>query len=50
MLAALAASPPLIVIVQHSVHFTLPEAGGLARTREVRQGDNVLSFYAPLIR
>jgi 16S rRNA (guanine(966)-N(2))-methyltransferase RsmD len=47
VLAALAASPPPIAIVQHSVHFTLPEAGGLEHTREVRQGDNVLSFFVP---
>ncbi len=41
----LAESPPPLVIVQHSVHFTLPEAKGLEHTRDVRQGDNVLSFY-----
>jgi hypothetical protein len=31
--------------VQHSVHFDLPVAEGLEHTRDVRQGDNVLSFY-----
>jgi 16S rRNA (guanine966-N2)-methyltransferase len=42
----LAASPPELTIVQHSVHFVLPEQyGPLARYRTVRQGDNVLSFF-----
>jgi 16S rRNA (guanine966-N2)-methyltransferase len=37
--------PPLAVI-QHSVHRVLPEThSGLACTRVVKQGDNVLSFY-----
>jgi 16S rRNA (guanine966-N2)-methyltransferase len=46
-LAALAASPPALAIMQHSVRRQLPEsAGDLTRTRTVRQGDNVLSFYA----
>ena len=41
--------PPRLVIAQHSVRLTLPEAAGvLRRTRVVRQGDNALSFYAPL--
>jgi 16S rRNA G966 N2-methylase RsmD len=43
----LAESPPPLVIVQHSVHFTLPEPAGLEHTRDVRQGDNVLSFFIP---
>ena len=38
-----------IVVLQHSVRLKLPEATGrLSRYREVRQGDNVLSFYRPL--
>ena len=45
--AALEPAPPPLVIVQHSVHFALPAAAGLERTRDVRQGDNVLSFYVP---
>jgi len=45
--AALAASPPVLAIVQHSVHLPLPAASGLEHTRDVRQGDNVLSFYVP---
>ena len=45
--AALGASPPALTIVQHSVHFELPGLEGLERTRDVRQGDNVLSFYVP---
>jgi 16S rRNA (guanine(966)-N(2))-methyltransferase RsmD len=44
---ALAECPPKLTVVQHSVHFELPEAAGLVRTREVKQGDNVLSFYVP---
>ena len=47
--AALGASPPPLTIVQHSVHFTLPAAAGLELTRDVRQGDNVLSFYVPAV-
>jgi 16S rRNA (guanine(966)-N(2))-methyltransferase RsmD len=43
--AALGASPPPLAIVQHSVRFALPAAEGLEHTRDVRQGDNVLSFY-----
>lgn len=40
--------PPALVIAQHSVHHKLPDAyPGLQRTRQVRQGENVLSFYEP---
>jgi len=40
-----AARPPLI-IVQHASRFALPDShGALHRTRQVRQGDNALSFY-----
>jgi 16S rRNA (guanine(966)-N(2))-methyltransferase RsmD len=40
--------PPALVIVQHDVRQKLAaEHGGLRRTRELRQGDNVLSFYEP---
>jgi hypothetical protein len=36
-------------VVQHSVRLALPEEQGpLRRTRVVRQGDNALSFYAPV--
>ena len=46
-LAALAANPPALAIVQHDVRRQLPEsAGDLIRTRTVRQGDNVLTFYS----
>ena len=39
--------PPRLVVVQHSVRFTLEESyGGLKRTRTLKQGDNALSFYA----
>jgi 16S rRNA (guanine(966)-N(2))-methyltransferase RsmD len=45
----LAANPPSLVIAQHAVRYALPEQfDGLARTRIVRQGDNALSFYAPV--
>ena len=46
---ALRASPPPLTIVQHSVHFALPAAAGFEHTREVRQGDNVLSFFVPAL-
>jgi 16S rRNA (guanine966-N2)-methyltransferase len=43
----LAAKPPELTIVQHSVHFALPgRYGPLSRYRTVRQGDNVLSFFS----
>jgi 16S rRNA (guanine966-N2)-methyltransferase len=46
----LRARPPALVIAQHDVRQKLAAVyGGLKRTRELRQGDNVLSFYeAPI--
>jgi 16S rRNA (guanine(966)-N(2))-methyltransferase RsmD len=45
---ALAANPPALAVVQHSIRLELaPEYGALARFRTVRQGDNALSFFAP---
>ena len=45
----LGANPPALAIVQHAVRLKLSdEYGGLARTRVVKQGDNALSFYAPV--
>jgi 16S rRNA (guanine966-N2)-methyltransferase len=45
-LGLLGAAPPPLVIVQHDVRLDLREEHGrLRRTRAVRQGDNVLSFY-----
>ncbi|HWB82758.1 MAG TPA: 16S rRNA (guanine(966)-N(2))-methyltransferase RsmD [Bryobacteraceae bacterium] len=45
-LELLSAMPPALVVVQHSVRQHLPETSGkLRRTRAVKQGDNVLSFY-----
>jgi 16S rRNA (guanine(966)-N(2))-methyltransferase RsmD len=45
-LEIMGAKPPSLVIVQHDARLELPEvAGALQRTRELRQGDNVLSFY-----
>jgi 16S rRNA (guanine966-N2)-methyltransferase len=47
-LELLAAAPPALTLVQHSVRQALAEQCGLLRrTRVVRQGDNALSFYAP---
>jgi 16S rRNA (guanine966-N2)-methyltransferase len=47
-LKVLAGQPVKLVIVQHSVRFTLAESyGALKRTRTLKQGDNALSFYAP---
>lgn len=47
-LDALEANAPGLVIVQHSVRFPLPEEQGpFRRTRMVKQGDNVLSFFRP---
>lgn len=46
---SLANAQARVVIAQHSVRMKLPEATSkLARYREVRQGDNVLSFYRPV--
>jgi 16S rRNA (guanine(966)-N(2))-methyltransferase RsmD len=41
-------SSPSLVVVQHSKRFDpAGEYGNLRRTRTVKQGDNVLSFYRP---
>jgi 16S rRNA (guanine(966)-N(2))-methyltransferase RsmD len=46
-LGALGEFPPGLAIAQHTVRLPLAESyGRLRRMREVRQGDNVLSFYA----
>jgi 16S rRNA (guanine966-N2)-methyltransferase len=46
-LALMGTNPPELAIVQHTTRQKLAEQyGRLRRTREVRQGDNVLSFYA----
>jgi 16S rRNA (guanine966-N2)-methyltransferase len=46
-LYALAEAPPPLVIAQHSKHLDLKTAyGALQRFRTLKQGDNVLSFYA----
>jgi len=45
-LDALEPRPPALTIVQHSVRFALEdEQGPLRRTRTVKQGENVLSFF-----
>ena len=44
----LGATPPPLVIAQHSIHQTIAEIfGQLRRTRTVKQGDNALSFFCP---
>jgi 16S rRNA (guanine966-N2)-methyltransferase len=49
VLDVLAAHPPRLAIVQHSIHLELPVARGpLQRTRLVKQGDNALSFFTAL--
>jgi 16S rRNA (guanine966-N2)-methyltransferase len=46
MLELLGAKPPKLAIVQHDVRLKLAESySGITRKRELRQGDNVLSFY-----
>jgi 16S rRNA (guanine966-N2)-methyltransferase len=48
-LATAAGTEVQLVIVQHDVRRELPETQGkLQRTRTVRQGTNVLTFYAPV--
>jgi 16S rRNA (guanine966-N2)-methyltransferase len=45
-LDALSEIRPALAVIQHSVRRALPDAhGNLRRTRVVKQGDNVLSFY-----
>lgn len=48
-LMLLAENPPRLVIVQHHRrHELAPQYGCLRRVRQLRQGDNALSFYRPL--
>jgi 16S rRNA (guanine(966)-N(2))-methyltransferase RsmD len=50
-LELLAGTPPELVIAQHPIRQTLPEAvGSLCRSRVVKQGDNALSFYSAGLR
>jgi 16S rRNA (guanine966-N2)-methyltransferase len=45
-LELLSQDPPPLTVVQHSIRLALQdEYGGLRRTRTVKQGDNMLSFY-----
>ena len=45
-LELLAEAPPPLVIVQHSIRFELEDAyGRMERRRELKQGDNKLTFY-----
>jgi 16S rRNA (guanine(966)-N(2))-methyltransferase RsmD len=49
VLELLSEAPPPLVIAQHTIHHKLPdERGSLHRTRLLKQGDNALSFYAPI--
>lgn len=49
LLELLGKDAPPLVLAQHSRRLALPEkAGGLERYRELRQGDNVISFYRPM--
>jgi 16S rRNA (guanine(966)-N(2))-methyltransferase RsmD len=49
-LNVLSTNPPHVVILQHDVRLALPDpAGPLRRTRELRQSDNVLSFYESIL-
>ncbi|HEY7389970.1 MAG TPA: 16S rRNA (guanine(966)-N(2))-methyltransferase RsmD [Bryobacteraceae bacterium] len=46
LLDRLAEIRPSLAVIQHSAHRVLPEThSGLACTRMVKQGDNILSFY-----
>lgn len=48
VLALLGERPPELVIAQHPPRVQLAEAyGGLHRTRQLKQGDNELSFFEP---
>jgi 16S rRNA (guanine(966)-N(2))-methyltransferase RsmD len=48
-LELLGQTPAALVVVQHSRHHPVADSyGRLRRTREMRQGDSVLSFYEPL--
>jgi 16S rRNA (guanine966-N2)-methyltransferase len=48
-LNALGADPPPLVIAQHSARLALADSfGSLHKTRTLRQGDNALTFYAPV--
>ncbi len=48
-MALFAETNPALAIAQHSRRFALADAyGSLKRVRELRQGDNVLSFYEPI--
>jgi 16S rRNA (guanine(966)-N(2))-methyltransferase RsmD len=47
-LRLLGARPPALVVVQHSARLRLEDSyGQLSRTRVLRQGDNVVSFFEP---
>lgn len=46
--AAAAVSPHGTIVLEHATRVAAPEAvSGVHRTRQIRQGDSTLSFYAP---
>lgn len=45
--AATAVAPDGLVVLEHARHAVVPDVAGLARTRELRQGDSTLTFFAP---
>lgn len=48
--ARLSKNPPKLIIAQHATKHELPENyHGLHRVRELKQGDNSLSFYEPTV-
>jgi 16S rRNA (guanine966-N2)-methyltransferase len=49
VLTLLGRTPPQVVVAQHDRKLELAERyGAMERTRQVKQGDNILSFYRPL--
>lgn len=48
LVAAAAVAPDGRVILEHASRLAAPDAvPGLSRTRQIRQGDSTISFYAP---
>jgi 16S rRNA (guanine966-N2)-methyltransferase len=50
-LETLAAMPPALVVMQHSIRLAVPETpAAFHLTRTVKQGDNALTFYEGVVR
>jgi 16S rRNA (guanine966-N2)-methyltransferase len=46
VLELLGEKPPSLTVIQHSIRLALPDSvASLRRTRQLRQGDNALSFF-----